>query len=106
MDEQSHTPGPWRLSDETLRDGLRSKLIYAMPEGMLATVRVEHQGRYFGGANARLISAAPELLAALKDAIEWINSGDRRQPSDLVRAGLAAIAKAEADGAIEQMKGQ
>lgn len=62
----AHTPGPWSLSEETVRDGLRSKLIHGMPEGMLAIVRVEHQGRYYGDANARLIAAAPDMLEALR----------------------------------------
>jgi hypothetical protein len=86
-----HTPGPWILSDETEHDRLRSKLIYGRPEGMLAIVRVEHQGGYYGDANARLIAAAPDMLAALKVAREGLSAA-------LVRTGLddviAAIAKA------------
>lgn len=61
-----HTPGPWSLSEETLRDGLKSKLVHGIPEGMIAIVRVEHQGAYYGDANARLIAAAPDLLEAVR----------------------------------------
>ena len=91
-----HTPGPWSLSDETHRDGLRSKLIHGMPEGMLAIVRVEHQGRYYGDANARLIAAAPDLLEMAKWAESAIApfSKDPAEQSGIARL-RAAIARAE-----------
>jgi hypothetical protein len=43
-----------------------------MPEGMLAIIRVEHQGRYYGDANAHLIAAAPDMFDALTDVREWL----------------------------------
>lgn len=100
-----HTPGPWGLSDETIRDGLRSKLLHGAPEGMLAIIRVEHQGGYYGDGNARLISAAPELLAELKAVREQCLfdddggqigvSEDVVIPSDMFDRICAAINKAE-----------
>ena len=53
-----------------------------------------------GIANARLISAAPELLTALKDLLAWANiSDDPGRASDqaacVARNARAAIAKAE-----------
>jgi hypothetical protein len=89
-----HTPGPWSLSDETQRDGLRSKLIHGMPEGMLAIVRVEHQGRYYGDANARLIVAAPDLLEALKQLHERYVMAIGNEGPEAMAARLA-ISKAE-----------
>jgi len=98
-----HTPGPWSLSDETVRDGLLSKLVHGMPEGMLAIVRVEHQGKYYGDANARLIAAAPDLL----DAVRALNIGPEaivagtadhlivKLPIKAITAAAVAIAKAE-----------
>jgi len=86
----AHTKGPWSLSDETTRDGLRSKLVHGMPEGMLAIVRVEHQGAYYGDANARLIAAAPDLLEALKIAQLWLDIDGRYD----MQAINAAISKA------------
>ena len=73
----SHTKGPWSFSDETIRDGLRSRLIHGMPEGMLAIVRVENQGSYYGEANARLIAAAPDLLEALQGLLADIQDYQR-----------------------------
>lgn len=80
-----HTPGPWNMSEETVRDGLRSRLIHGMPEGMLAIVRVEHQGRYYGDANARLIAAAPEAVEVLHEGRRAI--GDHYAPSDCYATG-------------------
>lgn len=65
-----HTPGPWSMSGDTTRDGLPSVLIYGAPEGMLAIVRTAHQGGYYGHANANLIAAAPDLLAALESILK------------------------------------
>jgi hypothetical protein len=70
------TPGPWHLSGECDRDGLRSKLVYGPREGMLAIVRVEHQGRYYGDANARLIASAPDMRKELDDARNEANCCD------------------------------
>ena len=97
----AHTKGPWSLSDETTRDGLRSKLVHGMPEGMLAIVRVEHQGAYYGDANARLIAAAPDLLEALKimeaEKSDYMTRNKLGDPAveHTNRMARAAIAKAE-----------
>ena len=48
-------------------------------------------------ANARLIAAAPELLAALECALEWLEQWDAE--NDLVPAARAAIAKATGESA-------
>lgn len=95
-----HTPGPWSISDETARDGMRSRLIHGMPEGMLAIVRVEHQGRYYGDANARLIAAAPDLYEALSalrlQALQSsVNSPANEWGMEALALANAAIAKAE-----------
>ena len=96
MSDSKHTPGPWSVSDETTRDGLRSKLIHGMPEGMLAIVRVEHQGRYYGDANARLIAAAPDLLHALLCLKDWVED-HAVKPLEIseMQTAIAAITKAE-----------
>lgn len=96
MTKHPHTAGPWHMSEQTERDGLPSILIHGMPEGMLAIVRVGHQGGYYGDANARLIAAAPDLLEMAKWAEAAIApfSKDPAEKSGIARL-RAAIAKAE-----------
>lgn len=67
-----HTPGPWRIGKHP------SEVIADMPatppfDGM-TDESVKHYGGYLiaescGYANARLVAAAPELLAALQDCV-------------------------------------
>jgi hypothetical protein len=92
-----HTPGPWALSGTRLSyaPGISSdtRLLQVGPDGdTLALVFFDMQtGR--GHKDARLIAAAPELLEALKEFVEWIEQGDY-DISFLAKA-QAAIAKAE-----------
>jgi hypothetical protein len=55
-----------------------------------------------GAAYARVMSAAPELLAALEAIVLWYEYivlwGDGNLPGDTVDAARAAIAKAKAKG--------
>ena len=46
------------------------------------------------GADARLIAAAPDLLAALREVLPYINDDPNRPDGPIARA-VAAIAKAE-----------
>ena len=77
---------------------------------MLAIVRVEHQGRHYGDANARLIVAAPDLLEAAKNTVsglaeeyliaadrddEWIYDTLGSVVSGIYFSARAAIARAE-----------
>lgn len=75
-----HTPGPWRavntgwggsVIESAGEDGGRTG-----QERVLATV--ERGGIYFnrdrqGEANARLIAAAPDLLAELEQTADWLD---------------------------------
>lgn len=72
-----------------------------MPEGMLAIVRVEHQGGYYGDANARLIASSPELLHFAKQIFNAIDTGaitiETAQDETLANVlaqGRAAVQKA------------
>ena len=89
-----HTPGPWRLSpadDTVVIDATGSEVAaidgdYNQPE---AWPLME--------ANARLIAAAPDMLAALEAIMgeRWSPGGRSEHVSDLARA---AIAKARGEG--------
>lgn len=104
-----HTPGPWETSTLISKDAGRedAQWIICLPDGgdMLADLT----GCPDAEANANLMAAAPELLAALKDvlaevaALDWVferiimQDGD--DPCTSLDIALAAakesIAKAE-----------
>lgn len=99
-----HTPGPWEVWDHTPGDGWH---LVGPPEGRGAFVaELPHiewgqPGRPFSEqeANARLISAAPELLETAKAILPYFDlmwppeeSGNRARQREAMRA---AVAKAE-----------
>jgi hypothetical protein len=98
MNKTKHTSGPWIVRDwnptgqktvEVIRDGLRSKLAILHPSHLCD----EHGGSL--DANARLIAAAPDLLAALKSAYSTLS-----QPvhfTDSAGAAPASILRGDAE---------
>lgn len=85
--QKQHTPGPWRYCKTNGSPTHGEHVIAGAKPGYLAEVRDCGSGDVV--ANAMLISAAPELLVALKDAYPHI--GD-----DALRARIGAvICKAE-----------
>jgi hypothetical protein len=84
----SHTPGPWDIALDTVRDG--DITVFAEDRAVAMMKTYEDVPRDTTLAEARLIAAAPELLAACKMALE---QGDLfNADADIVRS---AIAKAE-----------
>lgn len=94
-----HTPGPWEVYDAENRPGIEapsvgfSIVVYGLDEDV--TVGEDQCGVYGrtpeeGAANAHLIAAAPELLAALKLLLSGAHD---HQPG--IAEAEAAIAKAE-----------
>ena len=95
-----HTPGPWvirqnggsQVSIEKSENGIRS----IIAETYYSKLADEHGGNY--EANARLIAAAPDMLAALRIASlicakqTSLSYADRREAHEIV---MNAIAKAE-----------
>lgn len=69
-----HTPGPWTLFD---------RLVQGRGGAPVAAVHGPH-----AYANARLIAAAPELLAALKDAYAALDYAQAQVDSDADRMHL------------------
>ena len=99
-----HTPGPWKAVNQTTSTLLKQD----SPQGRYLFSLKEYPGIPESEANARLISAAPDLLAALQNLLE--KSGHLsvfgsepsvkavRQAGDYIKAvdvARAAIAKAE-----------
>ena len=97
MSEQKHTPGPWVLEvtgwqDDRLPDFHQVRGDHGKE---IADVHI-HSAEMF--ANARLIAAAPEMLAALRSACAMLSEPvirDRRNsdPAALIMI-RSAIAKA------------
>ena len=106
MTTTTHTAGPWNVEPHNLGKWIKSgeSFIVAIPD------HIEHEGKPCGSiasqdktqdeldANARLIAAAPELLAALEALTEWgcthTSPRDANSPHDFLVAARAAIAKA------------
>ena len=93
-----HTPGPWMIGDESRGDDPR--MVYC--DDATGQRVADCTGKYLFHsqemmrANARLIAAAPDMLAALKQAELLIGNGRTVSPgSHEHRLILAAIRKAE-----------
>ncbi len=94
-----HTPGPWihGRNDAFYRNG--NRLIWTSKGPGFGTIaEASDYDRDRSAANARLIAAAPDLLAALKKAAKELGINDPNDhafESDLAGEIRAAIAKAE-----------
>jgi hypothetical protein len=92
--ETKHTPGPWVVRGEAKYSGFgvndaNGKSVASFPSTMT-------RGDGEKSANAALIAAAPDMLAALRDALPLLK-GHQESPEKAERYqnALAAIAKAE-----------
>ena len=94
-----HTPGPWTVFDEKWGIGVTTDCADIAHCGGFDTNRSRDEER----ANARLIAAAPDLLAALSECFSFIGTLDQTEGSDRVwQIARAAIAQV----AIDQAKGE
>jgi hypothetical protein len=93
MTESKHTPGPWDFDGPE-----HSIIVWAGPDLRVCFMTSNGPAE----ANARLITAAPDLLAALREMIEEHGQRDfedallpkKMQPREIWKA-FDAIAKAE-----------
>ena len=100
MADVKHTPGPWRYVRANPSPTTGEHLIAGAKPGYLAEVRDCGSGSV--AANARLISAAPDLLESLRafvspwdgDSVEEIESQSGFATSVRIEQARAAIAKA------------
>ena len=98
----AHTPGPWQVSIGPPRDApLRTCVVARDLERNIATC---HTPREYGPnvdqaeANARLIAAAPELLAALERIANYCKTWAKCDNVAGLLHGIACAAIAEATG--------
>ena len=96
---QTHTPGPWRLREIASGWELSAESggwlfeLYDRPD------RDGETDEFFIAAqeaNARLIAAAPELLAALQATLAALHGDTPESTRQAITDAEAAIAKAEA----------
>ena len=107
MSAAKHTPGPWfiRTNRHTSTDGRPWGWLDAAPPGgpqrNIPGVQVTWTRGEASEANARLIAAAPELLAALNAALDDVDAAraDGYEPPAWAEAARAAIAKATGSAA-------
>jgi hypothetical protein len=105
MSDAKHTPGPWRANERTICPRSR-KWVQTDVRGGGEVVAICSRTRHTVSdddvaevmANARLIAAAPDLLAACEAAMEFLPKGEYPGGSgqteavrvrDLVRAAIA-----------------
>jgi hypothetical protein len=89
MSIAKHTPGPWEARTFLVRGGVRmSDTICHVGSSTSLPPNRSHETE----ANARLIAAAPDMLAALKAMV----LNDTHTYRDCHKAALAAIARATA----------
>jgi hypothetical protein len=81
----THTPGPWHV------DKIAAITSFYVTDNYGDDIARVQGGSASSGANAHLIASAPEMYAALKDAID----GGFACPEPMLDRMRAAIAKAE-----------
>ncbi len=94
----THTRGPWHTAKRSNGIAIehREEKSYGWLQHEVALVYpLAEPEKATGAANARLIAAAPDLLAALEDAVEALTEA-RYYPSELKRF-REAISKAKGD---------
>lgn len=87
--QSNHTPGPWTLGDEN------DPLVFSPVAGAYVAQVLAYDGgslRSNYAADAALIAAAPELLAALQLLVR--GDGQPDECARAMRAARAAIARA------------
>jgi hypothetical protein len=92
-DETQHTPGPWEVDGD--RDGDQLLVIQSESKGEICNVTFTLGYGHADEANARLIAAAPDLLAACEAALARENQRDTPAFSSLRGQLRNAIAKAK-----------
>ena len=105
-----HTPGPWASSWVEVRGSLvepfsgflvwpahQTSIAALMGMTAITSPWADGEDDEIGEANARLIAAAPELLAAARRALNVLKAtGESVRPGNALGALEAAIAKASA----------
>lgn len=68
----NHTPGPWKAVEANTDYSGTFNRILSISDAEIAPARAYGDTEEQRHANARLIAAAPDLLAALESAASWV----------------------------------
>lgn len=105
MSKNAHTPGPWQVGGTrhsgNLELGRDTRLHMVGPDGDYVAAVFFDMVTGRGLKDARLISAAPDLLAAL-EMVRDADEDNKRDGND----GIPGIARAKIDAAISKAKGE
>ena len=88
----NHTPGPWAIIADVPGHEIGYRAIVAVEDGKLAETICNPSP--MGGANAALIAAAPELLAALEAADKWVAMYHDQPGHDAASRCMSAVIRA------------
>ena len=103
MTKTKHTPGPWRIGrlESWEMDGTPFRRVYFPNSAAKYLEDQPVQEAHIRGdncdENAMLIAAAPDLLHALDEAIEWDSHDDMGWPALWLEKAETAIAKAKGE---------
>jgi hypothetical protein len=86
----NHTPGPWKWIGS--RQSPQDRIYLSTPNGYANWTNLRNAEET---ANAHLIAAAPELLAALEYLLPYVEELEYPTGSDAAKQARAAIAKAK-----------
>jgi hypothetical protein len=93
----THTPSPWVHHKDSPTDVITAP--YAPHAPSIATIDIGPSDREEIAANARLIAAAPDLLAALQTLLMWPNYEAVTNPDYVAAKERAEAVVANATGA-------
>lgn len=88
-----HTPGPWRIANTNFRPK-----VFAADDRLIADcANIHRRTQDEMEANARLITAAPDMFVALEGLIQSFHASVVAKPDDFpaLRAAVEAINKAK-----------
>lgn len=99
MSKTTYTPGPWHFDERQAGTGDTGSVEALTPDGKMVTreictVLFDDDDPSEDAANARLIAAAPALLAACKAVAEWFGASSPEDEAVLKQVH-AAIDQAE-----------
>ena len=107
MNTHTHTPGPWRIETWTYQNA-REVITIQTDKDAVATVcnlwRDGNDSTIEGVANARLIAAAPEMLAALESIAVGLSPASVELQMETL-ADLCRVCREIAENALAKANG-